>query len=370
MEPDNKIIGSSPPHRLLALDGMRGIAAIIVMIFHYTKVSESHYWVLANGRVAVDLFFCISGFVLAYTYAEKLKNGMPFLAFVKRRFVRLFPMHFLGVIMGAAMLLAATQTTLSSGALALSSLLNMAWLPYLNADSITTFAVTDTGYIFPSNPSLWSLFFEWFANIVFAGVMPLYLIFRTKIPQLRNACILFLFTALFVCTLVFGATSGPVTSNFYGGFARVAWGFFIGVFIFTEGIKINALSKIPMAGLLLCVVAISLFPKSDFQGLFWLSCLLFWIPALVMAGSQLQVQQSSALTVLCTYLGRISYPLYCIHWPLLLGFSSILPASEYALPWMLGLMAFSMLLAHLSLVLWDEPARAYLTKKILRPSSK
>ncbi len=62
-------------HRYHTLDGMRGIAAIFVMLFHYFA-SSGQKW-LMNGFIAVDFFFVLSGFVVLHSYGQKLLSGMP-----------------------------------------------------------------------------------------------------------------------------------------------------------------------------------------------------------------------------------------------------------------------------------------------------
>src|SRR5271163_1950173 len=61
-------------HRFHALDGMRGVAAIVVMVYHYYL--DSHLRCLKNPFLAVDFFFILSGFVISHAYGGKLLNGL------------------------------------------------------------------------------------------------------------------------------------------------------------------------------------------------------------------------------------------------------------------------------------------------------
>src|SRR5437016_234007 len=82
------------------LDGMRGIAAFCVMIFHYLGGSNG---VFKNTYVGVDLFFILSGFVLTHSYGEKLLSGnLSFTGFMLRRLIRLYPLLIAGVTIGTA----------------------------------------------------------------------------------------------------------------------------------------------------------------------------------------------------------------------------------------------------------------------------
>ena len=59
-----------------SLTGIRGIAALFVMAYHGLEVKAENagrpfVWAMSRGYLAVDLFFCLSGFVLAYNYGER-----------------------------------------------------------------------------------------------------------------------------------------------------------------------------------------------------------------------------------------------------------------------------------------------------------
>src|SRR5450631_2878452 len=81
-----------------ALDGIRGVAAICVMLMHFTLAQETTLF--ASAMAAVDLFFCLSGFVIAHSYGAKLDAGMGFGAFFTLRIVRLYPLYALGSLLG------------------------------------------------------------------------------------------------------------------------------------------------------------------------------------------------------------------------------------------------------------------------------
>jgi peptidoglycan/LPS O-acetylase OafA/YrhL len=88
-----------PQNRLLQLDVLRGIAALLVLLFHYTARFDELYRhsppivPFYLGQRGVDLFFVISGFVVFMTI-EKTRRGMDF---VVSRFSRLFPAYWTAV---------------------------------------------------------------------------------------------------------------------------------------------------------------------------------------------------------------------------------------------------------------------------------
>ncbi len=71
------------PDRFVSLDGLRGVAAIAVMLFH---ISLGY---MPGGYLAVDFFFCLSGFVIALACGKRFADGPSFRAFAKARSARL-----------------------------------------------------------------------------------------------------------------------------------------------------------------------------------------------------------------------------------------------------------------------------------------
>ena len=94
------MINRSKKH-LPNLDALRGIAAIIIVIYHFDifhggfmKFHPSNAW------LAVDLFFLLSGYVISRAYGESLQSGkMLFSRFIAVRFVRLYPTYIFSVIL-------------------------------------------------------------------------------------------------------------------------------------------------------------------------------------------------------------------------------------------------------------------------------
>jgi peptidoglycan/LPS O-acetylase OafA/YrhL len=81
-------MGTHEPHRVKALDGIRGLACLLVLIWHYS-----------NGRVplawsGVDLFFVLSGFLLGGILLDHRESPNLFRSFYLRRAVRIFPLYY------------------------------------------------------------------------------------------------------------------------------------------------------------------------------------------------------------------------------------------------------------------------------------
>ena len=84
----------------LALDGLRGVAAVSVLLFH-CQAAVPGLHVFDSAYLAVDFFFLLSGFVIDYAYAGRLDDGLTALRFAKIRAVRLYPLIVCGASLGA-----------------------------------------------------------------------------------------------------------------------------------------------------------------------------------------------------------------------------------------------------------------------------
>lgn len=90
---------------LLGLTGIRFLAAVYVIIFHSRIGSVLKHGplpligkFLVNGYLAVPLFFILSGFILAYTYAGRIQNRSDYRRFFEARFARIWPVYALSLL--------------------------------------------------------------------------------------------------------------------------------------------------------------------------------------------------------------------------------------------------------------------------------
>jgi peptidoglycan/LPS O-acetylase OafA/YrhL len=82
--------------RFEALDSLRGVCAILVVMFHMPVTSHWRSWdFIQHAYLFVDYFFVLSGFVIAHAYAARLKTAADAGRFMVRRFGRIWPMHVL-----------------------------------------------------------------------------------------------------------------------------------------------------------------------------------------------------------------------------------------------------------------------------------
>lgn len=87
--------------RYEVLDGLRGVAAIVVVLYHLLESYPTGLLTayISHGYLAVDFFFALSGFVIGYAYDDRW-DRMTLKSFFKRRIVRLHPMVIFGTIVG------------------------------------------------------------------------------------------------------------------------------------------------------------------------------------------------------------------------------------------------------------------------------
>src|SRR5215475_2856791 len=89
--------------RFTVLDGLRGLAAISVVAYHAGFELHLRGLLTVKAHVAVDLFFCLSGFVLAYAHDEEIRAGaLNGVQFLSARLLRFFPVVLLGACLELA----------------------------------------------------------------------------------------------------------------------------------------------------------------------------------------------------------------------------------------------------------------------------
>jgi peptidoglycan/LPS O-acetylase OafA/YrhL len=298
---------SPPSTRFYALDGIRGIAAIAVMFYHYTQHNNLDW--LHGAWVAVDIFFILSGFVLMHSYSKKVARGMTFKEFLFSRITRLGPMYVVGLALGICAasvdIFTDPQSPLQPNNIAAASALNFMLLPYFNEHAWPFGAHNITGTVFPLNDPAWSLFFEIFVNIIFFAYLSRFI--KIKLP------LLVAISAIVFIALTIGfhqVNPGARGSNFIFGFPRVIFEFFLGVVIYRFYSQYKMPPKIVAYGLFF-LVAVCFFSS---LGAVALANALILAPILIALFAKITVPTQGV--GLCKFLGDVSYPLYVTHFPL------------------------------------------------------
>ncbi len=357
------------------LNGLRGVAAIIVVIFHiFEAFATSHLDQNINhGYLAVDFFFILSGFVIGYAYDDRW-GKMSILEFFKRRIIRLQPMVVMGAVIGAVMFY--TQVTLPEywdvskvtiGALLFATLINALLLP-----ATTGAEVRGLGEMFPLNGPSWSLFFEYIANILYA-------LFIRRLPTVA----LTVLVALSGSSLAYYAIAGAggdicvgyslTNTEFTGGFLRVLFSFSAGLLLFRLFKPANIKGSFWIGTIALIVLlAMPRIGGADnlwMNGLYDTLCVIVFFPLLVYLGAS-DKSNNRTLIKSCKFLGDMSYPLYMVHYPFIYLYYGWVKNNNYTFIESIwgaaGVVVISFALAYLSLKLFDIPVRRYLSGKFLR----
>lgn len=341
--------------RYRLLDELRGIAAVAVLVFHIGTRGGGPA-LLPNGFLAVDFFFMLSGFVIAEAYEARLAAGMSFSAFATRRLVRMAPVAVLGALAGGAYLVARAFAAPGRSDPLIevvgANLLNLMILPKLWHGRATGWE------LFPANGPLWSLFFEIAINLVWAA----FLAGRST----RALCALVAISAGFLVALGlrFGTLDmGWEALSLAGGIARVGFGFGVGLLLHRvrHGIPQMGQPSAIMALAALVYFLVLPLPLLGWQLLIVLVCMPAVLLVAIAAGQE-QVLPGGAL------LGRLSYPLYGTHVPLLALASGMLKYAGGGAGgnWSALLLAPLLLAAAwVVLVRFDEPLRAWLSRHLL-----
>lgn len=334
------------------MDATRGIAAICVMLFHYFGATGVPFFV--SGYVAVDFFFCLSGFIIAYSYGEKLRSGMTPAHFFVVRAIRLYPIYLTGTVIGVCCYLAfngfgAGQTELGRTILAVPFAL--LGLPVLFRVPVTLGHVVADDFLFPFNLPAWSLFFEVVVNMLYATITWSKKGFYVVVAI---ACLYFFMTT------VRDGPSGFSIANFGGGLPRSVYSFSVGVVIFHLWSH-NVLQRIRISPIVpcCCVAALCFLPFSRTS---FLLSVFVGVPITVAAS--IQNPAGAAASKLFGVLGELSYPVYAIHVPIYqivqFGWNRAqgLPLSSN-MPWTasLAITGGVLILAWLLARWWDAPLR-------------
>jgi len=331
----------SSKHRYVLLDGLRAIAALAVVLYHFSQHGGGATWFF-SAPLAVDFFFCLSGFVIAYAYQERIAQGLGLVAFLKKRLWRLYPAYLVGCVLGLVALLLkyqAGQTDFSLGQIAAAAGLNLFYLPYVGAQRVDVFHEPNVRILFPLNDPAWSLFFEFVANVLFFFVVR----GRRGWPLL---CVVLSGIALVVTTKILGKPGGWDAQTLWGGLPRVGFAFFSGVVLYQYRGLLVRLPRLPAVLLAIVLVAALAVPAVSCHTSYWLAMALLFVPLLVAFSTRCELAAGSWLERGARYGGALSYPLYCVHFPILLLVSLFAGDGEVRIFFLIGGVTAALVVAH------------------------
>lgn len=385
--------------RYEVLDGLRGVAAFLVIFFHCfeTYIGRFGTQIINHGYLAVDFFFVLSGFVIGYAYDDRW-DKMTTWGFFKRRLVRLHPMVILGTVIGASLFFFGEYEGFPNIAscegwkVALCFVMGLLMIPCGHGLDIRGW-----GEFNSFNGPNWSLTLEYIGNILYA------LIFR-KLPNVVLAifCAVAAFLTLDL-TLGFdvfgffpdgeapycvigGWSLDP--QQLYIGFTRLLYPFLCGLLIsrilssrMTEDNPSGSPLRIKGGFWWCSLILIIIFSipqitgKSGLaDGIYQAISILILFPVVVLLGAG-SLTTDSISSRICNFLGELSYPLYITHFPFIYMQMQWVAKHPEAPVWMhimlnVGVVVISTLTAWAFYKAYDIPIREWLKKKVLMKKAK
>lgn len=374
-------------NRYEILDGLRGVAALVVLAYHLCDLhstgnpADSH---VNHGYLAVDFFFILSGYVIGYAYDDRW-DRMNLTDFFKRRLIRLHPMIIISTVIGVLLfytgagdmfpLIADTSAVM----LLFCSVLSVLMIP-----APVSIDIRGWSEINAINGNAWTLYYEYFANIIYA-------LFIRRLSKIGLSVFVGL-SAILTLNLaldwdLFGTFANREAQRFtmIGGwvmdaehimisFSRLLFPFFAGLLLSRLNWKINIAKGFWVTSAFL--FAILMMPRIGgnehgiYNGIYEAVAVILFFPLIVSMGAGSIVAGKSA--AICKWLGEISYPLYIIHYPIVYTCFGAWSAKHPDLEtWKIvllscGVFVFSVILAHAILKLYDIPVREFLQNRYLK----
>jgi peptidoglycan/LPS O-acetylase OafA/YrhL len=355
---------SSGKQHFEVLDGLRGSAAILIVIFHLFNYSFGFRgpWALVkHAYLAVDFFFALSGFVVAYAYDDRWTR-MTTLQFFRIRLIRLHPLVLLGATIGLLGYLldpfGKTFNHTSVPMLLLAYVLSLLLLP-------TTPVGGRHNESQALNGPAWSLMQEYLGNIAYALIL----------RRLRTLTLAIIFALSGLALVLVANNKGLLDGGWdypeiWMAPLRLTVSFVLGLWLY----RIHNRVRLPKIGLLLLTLVLVIcfqmpvFPKVgaySLNGLYDVACVMLLFPLIILCGAHSDA--GTGMIRLCKLSGRLSYPLYITH----IAFVYVLanfaltrhPSTDVILTGIFVVLPLVIFVAWLALKFYDEPVRAWLTRR-------
>ena len=358
----------------LILDGLRGVAALMVVAFHVFETFNGGnrlVQIINHGYLAVDFFFLLSGFVVAYAYDDRW-GKMTQLDFYKRRLIRLQPMVIIGSLIGAALFyfqrcdMFALIAPLPVWKMLLVMLVGFTLIPLVPSMDIRGWQE-----MHPLNGPAWSLFYEYLANLMYALVVRKFSKKALAVFVLLTACLLIHYTVT--------GTQGDVIGGWAIdgiqiriGLTRMLYPFFAGVLLSRMGKLIHLKGAFWIcSAMIIIILSVPRIGGSEhlwMNGLYESFCIILLFPLIVSIGAGGSIKGKYSIKA-CKFLGDISYPVYITHYPLIYTYVAWVTNNNVPIEKgiFMGLLLFitSIVVAYACLKLYDEPVRNWLQQRFL-----
>ena len=352
------------------LDALRGCAAILVAQHHMA----GDFWAGQNffrTYLAVDLFFLLSGFVIAAAYSSRLESGeLTAKRFMLIRWIRLYPMYFLATVLAILAVVPAIGLAAASkgwhvwAALGLTSAATFLFLPTHWLGGINLFSL---------NLPYWSLFFELIVNAAYSGVARI-----LNNSKLFAIVAIALFVAIvLVLKMDIGLSSGWGWSwtHFLMGFARSIFGIGVGILLYRQQSRLAKLLHIREAshklmGIAIPMLIVAVMTAPSLGALdvpFDILACAGLFPLGILFATRVN-WTNRWFVLICSALGSISYPIYVLHIPVSSLIKSLAPTwvETHAAIAGFSILAFLLVLSYVAEKMYEIPVRRWLSRRLLR----
>ncbi|MEG3089307.1 acyltransferase family protein [Sphingomonas sp. PB4P5] len=272
--------------RFHTLDAMRGVAAFCVVMLH----GSGWFGPLkaTGGYLAVDLFFALSGFIIARIYEPRFAAGLTAQAFMQQRVFRFWPLYMLGTCIGILVAAIATPS----------------WWLAPQAIGASLMLPSGITHLYPLNKVAWSLGLELLANLIF--------VLTWRAATIRNLLILLAISSVALISVAFrdgNLEGGFALATLDTGLARVTFSFSLGILLHRIHPR---LGRVTFPAWILVLLPYPLMLLS-FGPAYDLTLVMIVFPMLLVLAAKNEIRSGIWLA---NALGLASYALYAVHKPL------------------------------------------------------
>jgi len=313
------------------LHALRGIAALMVVIFHFDAIVMSLNFshgssIIHKGYLMVDLFFMLSGFIILHVYGEFFSKQLTwkyYFSFLKARLARIYPLHVFTLMILIFIFYASINSYM------LGDMSDSIHDPAAIPSHLLLLQSFGTQTIFTWNITSWSISAEWFAYLLF----PVFAILLGRYKNYTNVFIGILAIIIYLAIFYYlprKAFTGNIVDikdinvSYDWGFLRGLAGFMTGMIayrVYQNTKLISLLSKDVFGILIIIMLLIAL--SMNINDLIYLPLFMMLLLSLV---SNTQLLHSICKLKAFQFIGKISYSIYMIHYILIL--CVLLPALD------------------------------------------
>ena len=361
----------SKPHYPI-LDGLRGVAALMVVAFHIFEAHATSHLdqIINHGYLAVDFFFLLSGFVIGYAYDDRW-DSMTLGNFFKRRLIRLQPMVIIGMIIGALLFYFQDSVIWPHiHEVPVWKMLLVMFIGFTLIPVAPSFDIRGWTELHPLNGPGWSLFYEYIANILYA-------LFVRKFSKTVLSILVFLAGCALIhltltspnCDVIGGWSLEP--EQIHIGLTRMMYPFFAGLLLFRMGKLIQVKNAFFWCSLLVIIaLAMPRIGGSEhlwMNGIYESAVIILFFPLIIFLAASGAITNKFSSRV-CHFFGDISYPIYITHYPIIYIYTAWVADTKtpFSKAFPISILTFlsCVAIAYTCLKLYDIPVRKWINKKL------